>query len=459
MKKLSTWVASGLVVFGAHAALAAVTPDQAALLKTTLTPMGSERAGSADGLIPPWTGGLTTMPAGLTPHDLMPDFFASDPKVVTIDASNMAQYKDRLTDGVMAMMTKYPGFHIDVYPTHRTQALPQWVYDDTYQNALNAKPLPQGARLGFTGAYGGYPFPIPDADPDLAGAEIMWNHNCRWVGSADDRIIASYVMSHGVLTLASGYQVYQDSPYYQQNGSLATYSGWIRRFGINYLAPPEINGQQLIEWQPTNALFSPTQVWSYLNGQGRVRKAPEETYDDPSSAADDVANEDEYFVFYGAQDRYDWKLIGKKEMYIPYNNNKLAFVTADQAQLPNYINPDDVRWELHRVWVVDATLHPGDRNVVPHRRYYIDEDTWNATIGDEWDAQGNIWKVDMMFTQDLPYMPGTIYMNSVTYNLQANEYVTLGGPWANPPYNDAYLPDQAPQQTWNPQTLGAQAQY
>jgi len=459
MKKNISWVAMGLLAFGGHCALAAVTPEQAAQLKTTLTPMGSERAGSADGLIPAWTGGETTLPAGLSPSAVMPDFFAGDQKIVSINASNMAQYKDRLSDGVMAMMQKYPDFRIDVYPTHRTFAAPQAVYDNIYQNALNAKPDPDGARIGFSGAYGGIPFPIPDADPYQAGAEIMWNHNCRWQGYAFDRILASYVMSHGVLTLASGYHVHEDSPYYDPNGSLATYDGWIRRFQIDYLAPPNINGQQLIELQPTNAKFSPTEVWQYLNGQGRVRKAPELTYDTPASAADAVANYDEYFVFYGAQDRYDWKLIGKKEMYIPYNNNKVGLIPAQDVHMPHFLNPDDVRWELHRVWVVDATLHQGDRNVVPHRRFYVDEDTWDATVADEWDAQGNIWKVDMMLTQVRPEIPATFYMDSITYNLQSDEYVTLGGPFGNAPYNGPETDGPIPANEFNPQTLGAQAQY
>jgi len=459
MRIRTSLAALGFAIAGFGAAVAAVTPDQAALLKTTLTPMGAERAGSADGLIPPWTGGLTTLPPGMDEHSVMPDFFASDAKIVTIDASNMAQYASRLSPGVMAMMQKYPDFHIDVYPTHRTFAAPQWVYDNTYQNALNAQPDPAGARIGFSGAYGGAPFPIPDADPYQAGAEIMWNHNTRWEGSAIDRTVASYVMSHGVLTLASGYNVYEDCPFYKQGGSPSTYDGFIRRFHISFIAPPAINGQEIVELQPTDALQSPTEVWQYLNGQGRVRKAPELTYDTPSSSADAVANYDEYFVFYGAEDRYDWKLIGKQEMYIPYNDNKVAFVPASEMLQPHSLNPDDVRWELHRVWVVDATLHPGERNVVPHRRYYIDEDSWNAVLGDEWDAQGNLWKVDMMLIQDLPYMPGSIYMDSVVYNLQAGEYVTLGGPHGNAPYNDPYLIDEPSPSTFNPQTLGAQDQY
>jgi hypothetical protein len=444
-------------------AKAAVSADKAALLKTTLTPFGAEKAGNADGTIPAWTGGLTTLPPGAVlggPNGLMPDFFASDEKIVSINAQNMAQYQDKLTPGVMAMMTKFPDFRIDVYPTHRTATGPQWVYDFTYQNALNAQANPGGARLGFSNAYGGPPFPIPDeTDPLEAGAQIMWNHNSRWQSSNYTRTIASYVVSHGVLTLASGYYNRETSPYYQPDGSIATYNGFIRQFQIDFIAPPNINGQQLVELQPTDSTKSPTLVWQYLNGQGRVRKAPELTYDTPASSAADIGNYDEYFVFYGALDRYDWKLIGKKEIYVPYNNNKMMLSTAENAHLQHFLNPDVVRWELHRCWVVDATLHPGDRNVLPHRRYYVDEDTWHAMLGDTYDANGNMYKVPMIFMENRPDVPSTFYGNSVVYNLQTDEYVTLGGAWNEAPYNGPLVLTKPHDNVFNPQTLGASAAY
>jgi hypothetical protein len=441
-------------------AFAGVSEGQAAALKTTLTPFGAERAGSADGSIPAWAGGETTIPAGWTPDQQMPDLYANDQKILSINAPNMAQYKDRLTDGVVAMMTKFPDFRIDVYPTHRSAAAPQWVYDNTYKNALNAQLSSQGARFGFSNAYGGYPFPILDPAPLVAGAQAMWNHSCRWNGITLIDVDAAYVMSNGVLTLASGYNNDQDFPYYLPNGSVASYSGFEKRNFDGFIAPANIDGQELVLWQPTNFSGENTQAWQYLNGQGRVRKAPELEYDTPATATDDVANYDEYLGFLGGLDRYDWKLLGKKEMYIPYNSNKLALVTAQSAHLPHCLNPDYVRWELHRVWVIDATLHPGARHVEPHRRFYLDEDTWAVILSDAWDAQGNLWKVNMQYTLVRPDVPGDIYGNSAVYDLQANEYATLGGPWANPPYNKAIDTQvRVPPGQYNPQSMGAQAQY
>ena len=52
----------------AGSAFAAVSPEQAAELGKTLTPMGAEMAGNADGSIPAWdpTGG--PVPAGFVQH-------------------------------------------------------------------------------------------------------------------------------------------------------------------------------------------------------------------------------------------------------------------------------------------------------------------------------------------------------------------------------------------------------
>src|SRR5512133_2048521 len=154
--KISTMVIAVATTLAAGAQ-AAVTAEEAAKLKTTLTPMGAERAGNKDGSIPAWDGGFTKAPAGYKSGDVRPDFFANEKPQYSISAKNMAQYGDKLTDGVKGLMQKYPNFRIDVYPTHRTAAAPQWYYDNTFKNATRAK------LDGYTlsGAFGGIPFPIP----------------------------------------------------------------------------------------------------------------------------------------------------------------------------------------------------------------------------------------------------------------------------------------------------------
>ncbi len=443
-----------------QSANAAVGAAQAAMLKTTLTPIGSEKAGNSDGSIPPWTGGLTTPPDGWSPGEVMPDMFAADQKLLSIDASNMGQYQDRLSEGLMALMQKNPHFRIDVFPTHRTAAAPQWVYDNIYQNALNAQPAAGGSRLGFSNAYGGIPFPIPDpTDPYEAGAQIMWNHNCSWTGQYQTVTLADFAMINGQLTLTASFNWYQDAPYYMPNGNAESFSGYVRRVSIRFIGPPNLAGEAIMQYYPANPLTLPTELWQYLTGQGRVRKAPQLTYDTPQGATADESNFDENVVFNGALDRYDWKLIGKKEMYIPYNNNKQSLAKMTDVLQPACVNPDYGRWELHRVWVVDATLHPGQRHVVPHRRFYVDEDTWQACLADEWDAQGNLWKVCMMWQQTRPDVPGTFFSAFTLYNLQTGDYLFESAQFATPPWNKAWTFGPIAGDIFNPQSLAAQDQY
>jgi len=438
---------------------ARATPD-ASLLTTTLTPFGGTRAGNADGSIPAWTGGLTEIPAGWTPGTLMPDFYASDAKVLSIDASNMDQYKDRLAEGTMLMMQKW-GFRIDVYPTHRTFSAPQYVYDNAIKNVATAGPAPAGYRYGFVGAYGAIPFPILDADPAIAGAQAMLNHAVLFEGEGWTRSFGQYTVDEtGALTLGVAEREYTWYSYYRQDASLADFDGIYQLGFFKNLAPSSLVGQELVYKYPTNTYDNPERIWQYLPGQGRVREDPNLLYDTPAPALNDYANQDEYGVFAGAIDRYDWKYLGKKEMYVPYNNNKLILATAAEGHQRHFLNPDLTRWELHRVHVVEGTVAPGSRNVIARRRYYLDEDSWVACMGDTYDAQNNFWRHPQLILENRPDYPcGVVPQTVALYDLQANRYATLDGQWNEAPYNSDILIGVPQAQLFNPQTMAAQAQF
>ena len=441
-------------------AFAQSASDFATLSTTTLTPFGSERAGNAAGTIPAWTGGFTTVPADWDAATQMtPDFWADESPLYTVDASNMAQYATLLTDGVKHMIQNQ-GFSLQVYATHRTQASPQWVYDNIVKNSTNAKLNEADGRTGFTGAFGGVPFPVPDTSKPLsAGAQVIWNHRCRWMGVANTEVGCSMVSNGGHIVFAGGGKTENAFPFYDPNGSVATYKGYVYRNHEVLFGPGTFVGEQITDQFATNSLQNPDILWELLPGQGRVRKAPELKYDTPSGFTDGIANFDEYYCFDGALDRYDWKLLGKQEMLVPYNNNKLRRTPVDVAHLPKFVNPDAVRWELHRVWVVDATLHAGERHVIPHRRFFVDEDTWTITIADEWDANGDLEKCGMNYNIAFPNLPGTILLNTVCYNLQTGDYVTISGPWGNSPYNAPITFGPIPPSDLEPQAMAAAASY
>jgi hypothetical protein len=295
------------------------------------------------------------------------------------------------------------------------------VQDFTYQNALNAKPNPAGARWGFSGAFGGPPFPIPDSD-DNAGAEIIWNHLTAWDGSAFNHKVSAFTVSGGIPALAATATILNNYPYYDPHGRAAAFNNVFAEYKVTFDGPPVLQGQELIALESADPVQQPEKIWQLLQGQGRVRKAPELTFDTPDSLLGGIANYDEDLGFFGSPEQYNWKLIGKKEIYIPYNDNSLAFGTPAQELLPHFVNPDYMRFELHRVWIVDATLAPGERNVMVHRRVYVDEDTWAISMVDEWDAQGNLYHITMVPNELLPEFPGVIHSREMIYNIQSDQY-------------------------------------
>lgn len=410
----------------------AATPDPS-LLTTTLTPFGAERAGNADGSIPPWTGGVVSppLPPG-QPAEV--NMFEDEQPLYTVDASNMAQYASLLTEGTKALMTKF-GFQIKVYQSHRTAAAPQYVYDNTAKNVTRAKLEPRGGRFGFVGGYGGPPFPIVDtSDPETAGLQLIWNHLVSWSGySLHITYGSSWVVVGSDIILTAGLNNYFVYPYYDPKGSPETYDGYFYKLHSYTIQPPASNGQETVVWHTSNTTVKPDITWTLVNGQGRVRKAPDEAYDTPDPIANGLDNFDDGTGFYGSPQRYDWKLIAKQEMLIPYNCNNLCQHNARDLVRKGFPNPDLVRWEKHRVWVVEATLHPGEHNTTARRRVYIDEDALYIVLSDMYDHDDVLVKTLTSYNRCIPSVPVLIASGYALWNMQSGDY-TMTSPQSNPPY-------------------------
>ena len=381
---------SVLAAIGTLAAHAAVTPEEAKALGTTLTPIGAEKAGNKDGSIPAYTGGLTTAPAAFKAGDgLRPDPFASEKPKVSIDARNMAQFGDRLTEGTKALIQKYPDFRVDVYPTHRSVAFPKYVTDNTEKNAVRAKTTNNG--LSMEGAHAGFPFPIPKT-----GNEAMWNHLVRFNGPAyESKYRNLNVDANGHTALATEGQSVQEYPFWDPNKADADIY-W--RLKLSYTAPARRAGEALLLVDPLDLGTKDRRAWAYLPGQRRVKVAPDLAFDTPNPGTAGATTFDDTFIFNGSMDRFNFKLVGKKEMFVPYNDYKAVYGSKqDELLKPNHLNPDDVRWELHRVWVVEATLKEGKRHVYSKRTFYLDEDSWAALASDEYDARGQLWRTGFAY--------------------------------------------------------------
>lgn len=428
-----------------------------------LTPFGSEAAGNAAGTIPAWTGGFAGIPAGVSwdpDKTLPPDFFAGDAMLYEVNASNLNQYENLLSDGVRELITK-SGFSVKVYRTRRTASYPDFVLNNIALNVNRAKLDPEGGRLGFTGGFGGIPFPILDkSDPYKAGAQLIWNHLTRWTGVWLNNVLIGFVVQGGgkPVLAANGLNHFYYN-YYDPDGSARDFNGILfKLINVSY-GPPTVIGNEIVMWNTVNPLERPVQVWQLLAGQGRVRKAPEVQYDTPSSYVNGVGNYDEYFGFSGSPDQYDWKLIGKEEKLIPYNNNKIYTATSSEFHGPKFPNPDFIRWELHRCWVLEADLHPGVRNVMAKRRMYIDEDTWQIAITDTWDRSGALYHHNLCVNANFPNIPGTVYQNNYIMNLQTGDYCTMQGNYANVPYNRPWTLTPVSKTIFDPQSMAAAASY
>lgn len=374
----------------ASTVMAKVTPEEAARLGKDLTPLGAEKAGNADGTIPAWDGGLTGPPANVPykPGDFHPDPYKDDKPLFKITAQNMDQYADKLTEGHKEMMRKFPDFSIHVYPTHRNAAAPDWVYERTKRNATLIEMTDDNLGMINHGVTGGVPFPIPQS-----AEQIIFNHHLRWRGPGRVGLFkTANVFPDGSLVLAGNGRVWENYDWNDKDLDSANWDQLYYKLVIAYDYPARRKGEILLLRDPLNQSDNPRQAWQYLPGQRRIRRAPTVAFDTPNADVSGVENYDDAFLFNGSHERFDWKIVGKKEMYIPYNCYKADLVPEEEFLTPNFPNPEVVRFELHRVWVLEGTLKEGKRHNYSRRTLYFDEDTWIGVMSDSYDSRGNLWR-------------------------------------------------------------------
>jgi hypothetical protein len=410
------------IALGSTAALQAqLSSEEIARLGADLTPLGAEKAGNADGTIPAWEGGITTPPAGYEPGMHHPDPFASDAISFTITKDNMAEYADKLTPGYKALLEAYPSFKMNVYPTHRSASYPQRIYDKTKEIAGTARTVENGH--GVEGAINGIPFPIPKQ-----GVEVIWNHLLRFRGGIASRTIAQAAPTRGGKHTLVQFSDEFFLLYSMDGMTEADLNNKILFFKQEVTAPARLAGGILMVHETMNQVKEHRSAWLYNPGQRRVRRAPNVAYDNPGTAADGMRTSDQFDMFNGAVDRYNWELVGKKEMYVPYNSYKLHSdkIKVNDILTPLHTNPEFNRYELHRVWVVDATLREGARHIYKRRTFYIDEDSWQIVAMDQYDNRDQLWRVSeghAINYYDLPTYWTTL---EVHIDLQAGRYLAIG---------------------------------
>ncbi|MFK0088462.1 DUF1329 domain-containing protein [Pseudomonas sp. NPDC090755] len=417
-------------------------PDYSAL-GDTLTPVGAEKAGNADGSIPAYTGGLKTPPAGFQAGSgQYTDPFASEKPLLSIDAKNMDSYAGKLTEGSKALMKLYPSFRIDVYPTHRSVWYPQYILDNTRQNAGKAGLDASG--LALIGAHAQVAFPIP-----ANGQQAIWNHLTRYgTLSSETRARAYNVDANGSRSLSSDMLCNWENPFWNPDPvQSAGNSRFVRCF---YQGPARRVGEATMSLDVVDQ-HKGRRAWQYLPGQRRVRLAPDLAFDTPNPGTAGVQTFDEVGMYNGSIERYDWKLVGKKEMYVPYNAYRAAFQsTPEQLLGERHLNPDQLRWELHRVWVVEAQLKEGKRHIYKQRRFYLDEDSWAVLATEAYDASNTLFKAGFAMQASLYDSGGFSTEGTVFYDLIGGNYSTNATPFAS---GKVKVIDPLPKREWTADAL------
>lgn len=402
----------------AGSAVAQLSGEEVGRLGKDLTPMGAERAGNAAGTIPAWDGGITQAPAGFDPAKGYVNPFAADKPLFTIDASNVEQHKDKLAPGQIEMIKRYPSYKMNVYPSRRTAALPGSIYDAIKAEAGKIQ-LAEGGNGILNMERSTVPFPVPKS-----GVEVQWNHQARYYGGVWTRYSAEFpVQTNGAFTPITRVETFA-APWALDKVEPNRLYYYLAKL----TGPSNVAGDGILVHEPLDQVKEPRSAWLYNPGTRRVLRAPEFAYDSPGQGADGLRTIDDNVGFNGAPDRYDWKLVGKKEMIISYNNFKLSDKTLKYKDLVQaaHLNPEHVRYELHRVWEVEATLKEGMRHIYAKRVFYIDEDSWSIAHIDQYDGRGELWRIREAHLMPFYDQPMTWAIADVLYDVQARRYLASG---------------------------------
>ena len=414
--KITTLTTSALLLIFSNATLAKVSQSQANQLGKQLTSVGAQMSANADGSIPGYTGGLTLD----TSADPFKDIYANEKPLFTITSKNVLQYQDKLSDGQLALFAKYPDtYKMPIYKTHRTAAYPKNILAKAKKNATTTELVDGGTGLiNFDETI---PFAIPHS-----GEEVIWNHISRFRGGSVEVNSAQLtVQRNGTFTPVRVNSILT-SPQYLVDGFDKRKDDNILFYYLQAIkSPARYTGNIFLVHETLDQIKQPRMAWTYNAGQRRVRRAPQVAYDAPSEASEGLRTTDQVDMFNGATDRYDWKLVGKKEIFIPYNSYKIADQSVKYKDIVGvgHINQDYTRYELHRVWQVEATLRAGSRHLYSKRTFYVDEDSWQIALADHYDGRGDLWRTSEGHSLQFVNADTLWYAANTVYDLFSGRYV------------------------------------
>ena len=443
MPSETTWVRTLAIVLlvvallPARPVVASISPEELQRLGgAELTPVGAERGPNAAGTIPPWDGGITGPIPGYSPGDHHPDPFVDDKVLFTITAANRHEYDEHLSAGQKALLDQYPeSWRMPVYPSRRSAAYPDFVYEALLRNATESELIATG-RGGVSNARVTSPFPIP-----REGVEVVLNHNLRWRGIHISRFNGEAAVTRRGNYTVSLLEEEFTFPYAQPGESeLKTLSPYLLgAVKQKVLAPTFMAGSARLVIESINYNEMQRLAWRYNPDLRRVIRIPFAGQDNPEPGTDALRFNDEVDMYNGSPMAFSWKLLGKREMYIPYNAYRLHSdaLEYDEIVQQHHINPEHTRYELHRVWVVEGTVRVKKRNpnalrlenrghVYARRVFYVDEDSWQIAMAENYDESGQLWRFSEGHMINFYEVPVPWYTLEVYHDLKARRYLVYG---------------------------------
>jgi hypothetical protein len=381
-----------------------------------LTPMGAIRAGTANRFIPAWEGGLAAPVKGWEPDRPHPDPFFEDSHWFVVERAEIDRYKVRLSWGLRELLRRSERFEVPVYPGHRSAAAPLAVYNAAIENRRTAK-LSEN-ELVVTGARVAVPFPEPKS-----GAEAMWNHLLRWRGGTMVRLERMVLPDkYGKLNIRL-FREDLESAYGLGEAGLTT-----TRYRRSGLSPDTVKDEQLLLIDSLDPLRNPRVAWFRAAGAPRAQRAGEFVAGAPDPATDGVRTADMLDMFSGPLDRFDFRLVGRRAMYAPYNAYRLIQENVEPEDFlwAEHPNPSFLRYELHRLWLVEAKLKRGLRHPYPERLYYLDEDSWQIVMADHFDKEYRLARYAEAHGAAFSHVPVFAPAMEITYDFIDNRYVVNG---------------------------------
>jgi Protein of unknown function (DUF1329) len=225
------------------------------------------------------------------------------------------------------------------------------------------------------------PFPIPNS-----AYEIIWNHLLAYRGHKVTTQKTMWAPGGAGRYIPSTYQVDMINLWNPENGATSFKEDTWRFLRWTFLSPEMSAMTSHLERTSFDLTMAPGRRWSFNLDSFRVRRAPNNSYGNFMPFTNSILTFDSQRGYEGNPDRYDWTVVSQADYYLPNNSYRLASKgLADENVLAgNHLNRTYARYELQRVWVVDAILKYKDTHPYHRRRFYVQNDTWQILATEQY---------------------------------------------------------------------------